>query len=750
MRVISKQPNATILLIVSMLATFASVPGNTEPTFMGSEACVACHREEAADWRESHHDLAMQEATPETVLGDFNDATFTYAGTTSRFYRQGGTFWVRTDNGEGELQDFPVSYVFGVYPLQQLLLPLSGGRLQALSIAWDARPQELGGQRWYHLYADSEQPILAGDPLHWTGPYQNWNTRCAECHSTNVKKNYQAATKQFDTQWDEIDVGCEACHGPGSKHLKLAAEGRLDSAQFAGFAMSLAARGQWQWAEDATIAHRVTPLTDNTQIDNCGRCHARRGTLGDYHYGAQLLDTHRVATVNPPLYWPDGQIREEVYVYGSFVQSKMHQAGVVCSNCHNPHSNALRAEGNAVCGQCHKPASYDNASHHRHPVGSTGAQCVECHMPEQVYMGVDGRRDHSMRIPRPDLSLTTNSPNACIQCHENRSNIWAMETLEHWGIRFDDRNSHPARGFHSAQRGDIRALPSLKTLMEDPDQPAILRASAINAYSQFGPPDLPRTAAMLLSSRDALLRLEAARAAAAIDPRQRYLLLRPLIADPVLAVRMEVAQQLAEVPMAELRPQDRQKLEPLFAEYEAVQSQHLDMPATQLQLANYWLARGDAERAESALREALAINPQLEAGIINLADLLARHQREREARQLLEHAIAKHPSPGVLHHSLGLLEIRSGNTAAALVHLKTAAELEDLSSRHRYVYAIALHDTGEPVAAIAVLERLNTELPGNPDVLSALIGYSRELGDTTKSRHYQSQLESIVRSAGLR
>jgi cytochrome c553 len=78
--------------------------------------------------------------------------------------------------------------VFGVYPLQQYLLPLDDGRLQALSIAWDSRPAEEGGQRWYHLYPD--EAIAHDDPLHWTGPYQNWNTRCAECHSTDLHKNY--------------------------------------------------------------------------------------------------------------------------------------------------------------------------------------------------------------------------------------------------------------------------------------------------------------------------------------------------------------------------------------------------------------------------------------------------------------------------------------------------------------------------------------------------------------------------------
>ena len=266
------------------------------------------------------------------------------------------TIFITTDNAKGALQTFPVNYVFGVEPLQQYLLPLPGGRLQALAIAWDTRPVQAGGQRWYHLY--EEEPVLAGNPLHWTGGYFNWNTSCAECHSTDVKKRYNAETDQFTTHYEQIDVGCEACHGPGSTHQQLAQKGALSPEQ-TGFEMSLSARGVWQWPEGASIARRTEALDNTLQIDTCGRCHARRSTLGDYHPGRPLLDTHRLALIDTPLYWPDGQIRDEVYVYGSFIQSKMHQAGVVCTNCHNPHSNELVAEGNAVCGQCHTATQYD-------------------------------------------------------------------------------------------------------------------------------------------------------------------------------------------------------------------------------------------------------------------------------------------------------------------------------------------------------------------------------------------------------
>ena len=738
----------TTVLAGLVLDCAAVLASGEDSEYVGTQGCVACHEQAAADWLDSHHDLAMQEVNDKTVLGNFEEATFTYGDITSTFYRKDDKYWVRTDNAKGELEDFEVAYVFGVYPLQQYLLPTGSGRLQALTIAWDSRPHELGGQRWYHLYPDDV--IKAGDPLHWTGPYQNWNTRCAECHSTNVRKNYSQDNRSFNTQFDDIDVGCEACHGPGRKHVTLAEQNNLKSSSFGGFEASLAKTVSWAWSEKTDIASPSDPKGKNTQIDNCARCHARRSTLGDYHYGADLLDTHRLALIEDPLYWADGQIRDEVYVYGSFIQSKMYQAGVVCSNCHNPHSNQLIAEGNNVCTQCHKASVFDTETHHRHPVNSAGAACVDCHMPEQVYMGVDARRDHSMRIPRPDIAMQIGSPDACTQCHTGEAQSWALNALRDWGMDPGSPRNHPALALHNSQRGDMRSIPSLKRIMADQEAPEIVRASAVSQYGRLGSPDVAQATALLLGSADSLLRLSAVRALAALPPQQRFLMLRPLIRDPVLAVRLAVADQLADLPFNELRPQDIATLEPLFREYEQVQSQHLDMPSVQLQLANYWRRRGDFVQAEKALREALNLNDQLEAAYINLADLLRLLSREEEAKSLLEAGIKKSPSPGTLKHALGLLEIRQGNTQQGMLLLGEAAASESGATRHRYVYAVALHDTGAIADAIKLLERLNNDYPGQPQLLYALIAYHGEQGNRAEQDRYQAQLQQISRVLGVR
>jgi predicted CXXCH cytochrome family protein len=688
----------------------------------------------------------MQPATPDTVLGDFDNATFEYAGTTTRFFREGDRFMVRTDNPEGELETYAVEYVFGVYPLQQLLLPLPGGRLQALTIAWDARPEAEGGQRWYHLFPG--QNIRAGDPLHWTGIYHNWNNRCAECHSTDVHKGYEADQDRYNTRFEAVDVGCEACHGPGGQHVSLAASGQLANARWGGFPVNLRAAGQWQRASGEPVAQRSAPADNNGHLDTCGRCHARRSTLGEYHHGADLLDTHRLATLDHPLYWPDGQIRDEVYVLGSFLQSAMHQAGVVCSNCHNPHSGALVAQGNALCGQCHAPDTYDTAQHHHHQ-SKVGSACVNCHMPATTYMGVDARRDHSLRVPRPDISLETGAPNACQQCHEERSADWALNAMHDWGTSLEIGPRTAARAFHAADRADIRSVPTLKSIAASAENPAIQRASAAARLGQFSLPDSVQVIAPLLRADDALLRASAVRAVPPLPPVRRYLLLRPLIKDPVLDVRMAVAEQLADLPLAEMREQDRPALTALFNEYRSTQRKHSDMPSVRVQLASFELRQGNTDAAEQHLRQAIQLNPQLEPAVLNLADLMRSTGRDNEARKLLSEGVARTADAAGLKHALGLLEIRAGQREQGLEWLKAAVETQPDNSRYRYVYAVALYDSGKTEAALKLLSETNRAFPGQPEILNALISYHARAGDSATARRYQDEARRVFTAAGL-
>ena len=349
----------------------------------------------------------MQHATEKTVLGDFNDARFDYYGVASRFFRKDGRFFVETDGPDGKLATFEVKYTFGVDPLQQYLIAFPDGRLQALSIAWDSRPKDKGGQRWFHLYPNEE--IRHDDVLHWTKLNQNWNFMCAECHSTGVRKNYDATSNRFATTWAEIDVGCEACHGQGSRHVAWARErqnwwpfGKTQDPD-KGLLVRFDERRERVWPVDpktGSAMHAFTPPALRKEVETCGLCHARRSTLSeDWVPGQWLSDTHRVAPLSRGLYHADGQMLDEVYNYGSFKQSRMFAAGVTCSDCHEPHGAALRLPGDGVCLQCHAPDKFASATHHRHEGVDPPLACADCHMPARTYMVID--RQTRSQFPHP-------------------------------------------------------------------------------------------------------------------------------------------------------------------------------------------------------------------------------------------------------------------------------------------------------------------------------------------------------------
>ncbi|WP_270939173.1 cytochrome c3 family protein, partial [Falsiroseomonas oryzae] len=405
--------------------------------FVGSATCAGCHAAEAAAWRESDHARAMAAATPATVLGDFAGQTLTDGHHAATFLRDGDRFAVRTDGPGGTVADFQVSETFGVDPLQQYLVLFPDGRRQPLPWAWDSRPRSAGGQRWYHLMA--QQPLRAGDPLHWTGRDQTWNFMCASCHSTGLVRGYDAARDRYDTTWTEIAVGCESCHGPGAAHVAWARAGAPAADPHRALSVWLrdGSGGAWRFAEGDPrgIARWEGPPRQSTaaQVETCAPCHARaRPIVPDPLPGARFLDTHAPLLLTRGEYHADGQIQGEVFEWGSFAQSRMQRAGVVCADCHQPHSGRLRAEGNAVCAQCHLPARFDTAEHHRHPPGSAGAQCAACHMPAVTYMGVDRRRDHAFSIPRPDVSAAIGAPDTCTSCHAGQTQAWAAAQLAAW------------------------------------------------------------------------------------------------------------------------------------------------------------------------------------------------------------------------------------------------------------------------------------------------------------------------------
>ncbi|KPC55353.1 multiheme c-type cytochrome [Amantichitinum ursilacus] len=687
--------------------------------FVDEQKCVACHSAQFGQWKDSHHAQAMKVASAQTVLGNFDNATFDYNGVTTRFYKKGAEFRVQTDGPDGKPGDFKVIHTFGLAPLQQYLIEMPGGRMQALGIAWNVDKKQ-----WFHLYPHDK--LTAADELHWTRPAQNANFMCVECHVTNMKRNYSAVDDSFKSTWNSLGVGCQACHGPASNHLAWAAKTPHETVKGAGFDVPL----------------KNAPQT--TVLETCARCHARRAPLDDgFNHKNRLADDYSMSLLTAQLYEVDGHFKAEDFESGSFAQSKMFMKGVTCVDCHNPHTGELRAQGNAVCLQCHNASGpiqrpgldtstlqrkdYDTPEHTHHPKGSPGATCVACHMPGKFYMEIDFRHDHALTIPRPDLSRELGTPNACNECHKDKTPEWAAKQIESW---FGKQTHPPSFGemMSSLRHGKIGAADVLNTLVLDPTIPPLRRATALEEAARYPGNATTRVVTLALKDADPLVRSAAVDASGMWPPEARQPLLTPLLTDPVRQVRISVARQLVDVrdQLGAARPQ----WDKAIAEYRAVQNALAERAEAQTNLASLDRDLGQHDAAQQALARALKLNPDFLPAITLQADYLSAAGQDQQSVAVLQSALAKHTDSGLLYHALGLAQIRAGDRVGALVSLKTAWQKSPDDALYGFVYAVALHDTGDVKGAIRQLDAVMQKHPEHRDSAMTAVRYRIEANDT--------------------
>ena len=633
------------LLAAAVLAGLASSGAAAEPAYTGSAACADCHEAEAAAWEGSHHALAWTRPSPATVRADFDGTRFEGTGMTVEFRREVEAYLATVTESNGETTEYRVHSVAGVEPLQQFLLETEPGRLQSFDVVWDTEER-----RWFHLYP--KQSLPPDDGLHWTGPYKTWNGRCASCHATGYEKRYDPATRRYASTEAEIGVGCEACHGPGSAHVAWAEHGTAPPGGLtqAGFTADTDAPEAW--------------------LGVCAGCHSRREALDDGNPvpGTAFHDAFRLALLRPGLYHADGQIRDEVYVAGSFLQSRMHAAGVTCRDCHDAHTARRRAEGNALCTQCHSPAGnprfptlraglYDDPAHHFHPPDTPGAQCKTCHMIERTYMGVDGRRDHSFRVPRPDLAARTGGPDACTDCHADRSPAWAAERIAEWYPESRHRGAHYGTVLAAARRDPAGAAPALADLARDSAQPGIVRATALWHIGRSGDAEAAERVAALLDDADPLVRHAAVGAQRAAPPVERVSRVVGRLDDPARTVRIAAARMLLGAPVARLPERMARDAAAGMAEWQAALASRLDFPETHLVLGGAALSMRSAVAARAAFGEAVTLDPQLVDGWVMLARIAAATEGVGATLAILEEALARNPEDPVLG---GMLESLAG------------------------------------------------------------------------------------------
>ena len=711
----------------------------TGPFFTGRASCVECHKKEDDLWSGSHHDMAMDSATTATVLGNFDNYEFSHNGQTHRMFRKEGKFYVNTNGPDGKFGDFQVAYTFGYTPLQQYLVPFEGGRLQCLPIAWDTERK-----KWFHL-GDTVyrgQQIKPDNWLYWTNQAQNWNGMCADCHSTNLQKNYDPQTNTFRTTWSEIDVSCEACHGPASDHIEWA---KLPE-------------GSRPADVNTGLIVRTRNLDNKELLNICARCHSRRSIMSDYdNNNEDLLNYMIPQLITSPIYHADGQILEEDYEYASFTQSRMFEKGIKCSDCHDSHSVKTLKPDNQLCLKCHRPDIYDASSHHFHKmavpgsaalinrgepeyVQGTGSQCVNCHMVGRFYMGNDYRRDHSFRNPRPDLTASIGTPNGCNDCHKDKSVKWSQEYIEKWyGTR---KRPHYGETFAAANRRDPEAIPDLILYAGNELFPLMVRATAVSLLANFDDTLSRKAMEKALTDPASLVRHSAINGFNPEDIKSFEKLMKPLLNDPVRGIRIEAAIRLSVVPEEQLSDPVKKARKEALREYTDVNLYVSDFPGGRYNLGIMYANAGDLEKAAEAYRAAIKTDNLFYMAKVNLANVYNQQGKNDEAERLLREVLNENPEIYQVNYSLALLLAEKGNIPESRSYFLRAAEL--LPDQPRIIYNLALLENSQGNKNMAeeyLLKALKKE-PDNYDFLYAICTFYLENRQNSRAEVYARQIVS--------
>lgn len=692
--------------------------------FVGSQQCTDCHTEQAKAWQGSHHDMAMRHAKPDSVLGDFNNVSIEFRGESNRFFMKQDQYWVNIKGPDGKFHDYQIKYTFAYEPLQQYMVEFDDGRVQLIPFSWDSRAKAEGGQRWFDLYP---QFTGSNEEYFWTNNGQNWNYMCADCHSTDVKKNFDVKTNTYKTTFKEINVGCEACHGPASEHLSWAKNAgkaqnsSLDkSIKLSGFDRNIAKSvSNWVLEQGKTT---MTPekIEHSEQTLVCAQCHSRHVQISDKDHvkSKEFADRYILGSLAQNLYYPDGQIYDEVFVYGSFLQSKMNKNGVVCSNCHDPHTAKLTIPKEAVCLQCHLPQTYATEQHHHHKDDSAGAQCVNCHMPETTYMQIDKRADHAWHVPRPDLALALGTPDTCISCHDDKTSQWSNSKTQQWFPNSTIRaERHFAPVFAGADRNVAGMSTHLSQIAQNSHYSDIVRASALTRMQAFADTNTIIAIARGVKNPDSNIRMGAVRGSVSINAPERWRIITPLLTDKVLAVRTEAA--LALIPLwSGLSDANKKQLTPALDEYIEIQNFNSDRGYAHTNKGNVFTHQAEYKQAEHAYKEGIRIEPIFANAYINLADLFRRQNQNSNAISTLEQGMQAIPINGNFAYSIGLAHIRAKQPTQAIKRFEQAIAIEPTNANFHYVYGLSVESSSKAKAQQALQKAY--VLSQNPQYLYSL------------------------------
>lgn len=686
--------------------------------YIGDASCQSCHKAEYESWLTSDHFRAMQPADENTVLGDFNNATYTADGVTSKFFRKEGKYYINTQGPDGENHDYEILYTFGYKPLQQYLVAFPGGRLQATRQSWDTEKK-----KWFHQYAG--QKIPAHDWMHWTANAQNWNTMCSRCHSTDLQKNYDLNTDTYHTTYSTMTVSCESCHGPGEKHLEYVNSKSYKNGKKIVGSFLETGKGSSQMAV----------------INTCAPCHARAGEISPHKLTSpELLDNYIPELPTTAHFYADGQMRDEDYNYTSFLQSKMFRRGVSCIDCHEPHSGKVYQIDNQLCMRCHED-KYDMPSHTFHAVNTAGALCKSCHMPTETYMGNDVRHDHFFRAPRPDLTVKYGMPNACNQCHSDKSAQWAANAVEKWYGPV--RPAHFAEDLILASREDSATIKHVIKLVSDTANAEIVKAAGLYYLRNIVDPQSAGLLIKELGNSSAQIRYQALRSLSNFPPETWINQVLPLMSDKVRAVRIAAADLLLTVPSSRIPTAYQSAFTSAKNELQQYILYQTDFAMGNIMAGDYYLRQNDFRSSQFFYERALKKDDQLNEARLNLSVVYSSLGKNKEALEVLQQALKVQPKNDRIYFNLALLYNELNDKEKAESSLAEAAKLNSQNPRVYYNYGLMLQQRGMMEAATRQLQKAVELAPEDGDLNYALCWIYFQTGKVEKAKEVARKLRRI-------
>lgn len=649
-----------VLLTGALPGSGQGTEAHSAKQYVGAKVCGSCHRAAYQQWTVSWHGSMVRAASPRAVEGNFALSKIVLRGSTFVLQRRGDHYYLTESYLAGKTWEHQVDYTLGGRRIQQYLSTLRDGRILLLPISWDNLRK-----KWVHNL-DIDNPESAGDPV------QIWNKSCMSCHATDPQKNFDLQQDTYHTTWQDSGVACESCHGPGGEHVAQA-QAAAHSPNLGGTAT--------RPAVDTSIVN-LAKLDPTRSTMACAQCHSLRDTYANgfepggnyYNYFLPVME-YRLPASKDPAYWSDGRPRWLANEAIAFWESQCFLQGhATCLTCHtSPHVDAardpqLRASSNALCTGCHIAIANHIGAHTHHAVTSRGSSCIECHMPRAVRSLHARMRDHSISIPVPENTVRHGIPNACNDCHSDKTADWAAQKISAWyGANAGQAVVRRADAFAEARNRDAAAIPELLNVLSASSEGPFIRANALGYLSEF-PQDPSAYAAVVRSLNDAQP-LVRATAAEAIRPRaaQRAEVapqLAALLSDPVTIVKVSAAIALVSMGVKQIPGDDGVRFEQAKALYAARAEIDADDPEQQFAAGRFFLFAGEPSKAVDAFRAVQKLNPEMPVRIY-LAQALAAKGDVQSAESVLEQISAGDPQYEVAQRLLAQYEAKSANVAAS-------------------------------------------------------------------------------------